>query len=51
MTPTGIAELKLEPGDVIVVPKTGFYKVTYVMQRISPVTSLMTIGLLAGGIP
>ena len=48
MTPSGIAELKLEPGDVIVVPKTGFYKVTYFMQRISPVTSLLTFATLAG---
>jgi polysaccharide biosynthesis/export protein len=51
MTPTGIAELRLEPGDVIVVPKTGFYKATYFIQRLSPITSLLTIGLLAGGIP
>lgn len=48
MTPSGISEVKLEPGDVIVVPKTGFYKLTYVMQRISPVTSLLTFATLAG---
>jgi polysaccharide biosynthesis/export protein len=48
MTPTGIAELKLQPGDVIVVPKTGFYNVTYFLQRLSPVTSLLTIATLAG---
>ncbi|MBV8630589.1 MAG: polysaccharide export protein [Silvibacterium sp.] len=51
MTSTGVAELRLQPGDVIVVPRSGFYKVTYFMQRISPITSLLTIGLLAGGIP
>ena len=48
MTPTGIAELRLQPGDVIVVPRTGFYKLTYFMQRLSPVTSLLTIATLAG---
>jgi polysaccharide biosynthesis/export protein len=48
MTPNGIAELKLEPGDVIVVPRTGFYKVTYALQKLSPITSLLTIATLAG---
>jgi len=48
MTPSGIAEVKLQPGDVIVVPKSGFYKVTYFMQRISPITSLLTLATLAG---
>ncbi|HZD47858.1 MAG TPA: hypothetical protein VE178_03865, partial [Silvibacterium sp.] len=48
MTPTGIAELRLQPGDVIVVPKSGLNKVFYVLQRISPVTSLLTLATLAG---
>ena len=48
MTPSGVAEVKLQPGDVIVVPKSGFYKVTYFMQRLSPITSLLTLGTLAG---
>lgn len=51
MTPNGVAEVRLQPGDVIVVPRSGMYKVTYFLQRISPVTSLLTVGLLAGGIP
>jgi polysaccharide biosynthesis/export protein len=48
MTPTGVAEVRLQPGDVIFIPKTGFYKFTYVLQRISPMTSLMTLGTMAG---
>jgi polysaccharide biosynthesis/export protein len=48
MTPSGVAEVKLQAGDVIVVPKSGFYKVTYFLQRLSPVTSLLTLGTLAG---
>ena len=44
MTPTGISEVKLQAGDVIVIPKSGFYKVTYFMQRVSPMTSLLTLG-------
>ncbi len=43
MTPSGISEVKLQPGDVIMVPKTGFFKATYVLQRLSPMTSLMTM--------
>jgi polysaccharide biosynthesis/export protein len=48
MTPTGIAEVRLQPGDVVVIPRSGFYKVTYFLQRISPMTSLLTLGTLAG---
>ncbi|MBV8436656.1 MAG: polysaccharide export protein [Silvibacterium sp.] len=51
MTPSGIAEVRLQPGDVVVVPQSGFYKATYFIQRLSPITSLLTVGLLAGGIP
>jgi polysaccharide biosynthesis/export protein len=46
MTPDGISEVKLQPGDVIIVPKTGFYKATYYLSRISPVTSLLTLAAL-----
>lgn len=48
MTPTGVAEVNLRPGDVIIIPRTGFYKATYVLQRLSPITSLLTLGTLAG---
>jgi polysaccharide biosynthesis/export protein len=48
MTPSGIAEVNLQPGDVIIIPKTGFYKATYFLQRLSPITSLLTLGTLAG---
>jgi polysaccharide export outer membrane protein len=49
MTPSGISELSLKPGDVIIIPKSGFYKATYFLQRISPMTSLLSLGL-AGGV-
>jgi|HubBroStandDraft_6_1064221.scaffolds.fasta_scaffold159342_1 polysaccharide export outer membrane protein len=48
MTPTGVAEVRLQPGDVVVVPRSGFNKVAYFMQKISPITSLLTLGTLAG---
>jgi polysaccharide biosynthesis/export protein len=48
MTPAGISEVRLQPGDVIVIPKSGFYKATYFLQRISPMTSLLSLGLAGG---
>lgn len=47
MTPTGVAELKLKPGDVIFVPRSGLYKVSVFMQRISPMTSMLSLGAMA----
>jgi polysaccharide biosynthesis/export protein len=43
LTLTGIDEVKLQPGDVIFVPKSGFYKATYVIQRLSPIASMGAI--------
>ena len=45
LTVAGQKEYTLHSGDVILIPKSGFFKATYVFQRISPVTSL--IGLAA----
>lgn len=47
MTPKGMDEISLNSGDVVFVPKTGFYKTTAVIQRLSPVSTLMTLGALA----
>jgi polysaccharide export outer membrane protein len=48
LTLTGTDEVKLQPGDVIYIPKSGFYKSTYVIERLSPVASLGAIVALAG---
>jgi polysaccharide biosynthesis/export protein len=40
LTLTGIDEVKLQAGDVVYVPKSGFYKSTYVIQRLSPIASV-----------
>jgi polysaccharide export outer membrane protein len=48
LTVAGNNEIKLHPGDVIFVPKTGFYKFTYATQRISSVASM---GILTALIP
>jgi polysaccharide export outer membrane protein len=47
----GLDEVKLKAGDVIYVPQSGFYKSTYVLQRLSPVTSLGMIAAYAAGTP
>ena len=41
-------EYTLHPGDVIMVPKSGMFKVTYLLQRISPVATMVSLGALAG---
>jgi polysaccharide biosynthesis/export protein len=43
----GADEVKLHPGDVIFVPQSGFYKATYVVQRLAPVTNLGAIAAYA----
>jgi polysaccharide biosynthesis/export protein len=42
-TPKGLTEVALQPGDIVSIPKTGFYKSTYVLERLSPMTSLATL--------
>ena len=47
LTLKGTDEVKLHPGDVIFVPQSDFYKMTYVVQRLSPLTSMGTIAAIA----
>ena len=47
LTLTGTDEVKLHAGDVVFVPQSGFYKSTYVIQRLSPAASLGTILAIA----
>jgi polysaccharide biosynthesis/export protein len=47
LTLTGTDEVQLHAGDVIYIPKSGFYQSTYVLQRLSPITSLATITAIA----
>jgi polysaccharide biosynthesis/export protein len=48
MTLAGQQEFTLHSGDVILIPKSGLYKATYLMQRISPVATLVSLAALAG---
>jgi polysaccharide biosynthesis/export protein len=48
MTSTGQKEYAIHPGDVIFVPISGFNKVASVIQKISPVATLVSIAALVG---
>jgi len=47
LTLTGTDEVKLHAGDVIFVPQSGFYKSTYVVQRLGAIATLGAIVSLA----
>ena len=47
LTPNGANEVQLHSGDIIVVPQSGLYKSTYVLQRLSPITALGSIAAFA----
>ena len=48
MTLSGQQEFTLHSGDVIYIQKSTMYKVTWVLQRISPVATMASIFFLAG---
>jgi len=49
MKPGGGREITLQPGDVVLIPKSGFNKAAYVLTKLSPVATLITLGALAYG--
>ena len=49
MTLSGQTEFTLHSGDVILVPKTAFNNATYVLQRVSPIATMVSLAALVGG--
>jgi polysaccharide export outer membrane protein len=47
LTLKGNNEVKLHAGDVVFVPQSGFFKSTYVIQRLSPIASIGAIAAVA----
>jgi polysaccharide export outer membrane protein len=47
LTPQGTDEVKLHSGDVVFVPQSGLYKSTYILQRLSPIAMMGSVGALA----
>jgi polysaccharide biosynthesis/export protein len=41
-------EVTLRPGEIIYVPKSGFYRATYVLERLSPLITAASIAVYAG---
>jgi Periplasmic protein involved in polysaccharide export len=48
LDPAKSLEVTLHPGDIIYVPKSGFYRGTYVLERFSPLVTIASIALYAG---
>lgn len=46
LNPAKSNEIVLRPGDIVFVPKSGFDKATYVMQRLSPIFALSSLAYL-----
>jgi polysaccharide export outer membrane protein len=46
MKPGGGREITLNPGDVIFIPESGFNKVTYVLTKLSPVATMVSLASL-----
>jgi len=47
LTPKGVNEVALKPGELIYVPKRGIAKMGYVFQQLSPITSVASIAAIA----
>jgi polysaccharide biosynthesis/export protein len=47
LTLKGTDEVKLHAGDVVFVPTSGFYRSTYVIQRLSPLATIGTVAAIA----
>ena len=48
LTLSGQQEFKIHPGDTIFVNKTGFFKATYLLQRLSPIATIVSLAAIAG---
>ena len=51
LNPAKTNEITLKPGEIIFVPQTGFYRATYVLERLSPLISAGTLAMVTAGIP
>ncbi|MGA2634229.1 MAG: polysaccharide biosynthesis/export family protein [Terracidiphilus sp.] len=46
LNPTTTLEITLKPGEIIFVPQSGFYRATYFLERINPMTSVATMAMV-----
>jgi polysaccharide export outer membrane protein len=48
LDPVKSRELTLKPGEIVFVPKSGFYRASYVLERLSPLVTLATMAMYSG---
>jgi polysaccharide export outer membrane protein len=48
LNPAKSLEVTLHPGEIIYVPPSGFFRATYYLERLSPLTSLATVAAYSG---
>jgi polysaccharide export outer membrane protein len=48
LNPAKSLEVTLKPGEIIFVPKSGLYRGTYVLERLSPLVTVATMAFYAG---
>jgi polysaccharide export outer membrane protein len=46
LNPAKSLEVTLKPGEIIFIPKSGFNRATYALQRLNPLFSLSTLAYL-----
>jgi polysaccharide export outer membrane protein len=50
LDPVKSRELTLRPGEIVYVPKSGFYRASYVLERLSPLVTVATMAFYAGAL-
>ncbi len=50
LDPVKSREVTLRPGQIIYVPRSGFNRATYVLERLSPLISVATMAFYAGAL-
>ena len=50
LNPAKSLEVTLKPGEIVFVPKSGFYRGTYVLERLSPLVTVASMAFFAGAL-
>ena len=50
LNPAKSLEITLRPGDIIYVPKSGLYRGTYILERLSPLITVASMAFYAGAL-
>jgi polysaccharide export outer membrane protein len=50
LNPARSLEVTLRPGEIVFVPQSGFYRATYFLERLSPLTTLATLSAVTGAL-